>query len=353
MTFQRITAADLQACLAAPPLPLLLDVRRREAFRKLPEGIPGAIPVLLDDRHPRIPEVSSNRPIVTYCLCESEASSSRVALWLSQAGFRNVSVLVGGLGAWMESGQPLAKVGEIEPGPDWHCLIPEAHTPAASEVVAEGLVPLMAEQTFLAGVQLPVRREMAVLFVDMVDSTRLLFRHPPEQVLAIIQAFMEIVVDIAVHHCGDVKDFEGDGAMLFFAGPGEAVPAAFELRATLDARRRELPELPQARFALDQGPLVIGPVGTRFRRALSFVGPSVNIAARILKLGPPGSIIATERVIGHSRELDPDLAARFDALPEKQTLKGIESGPVTVYVAVNGSVATSKPEVPQPNAPIR
>jgi class 3 adenylate cyclase/rhodanese-related sulfurtransferase len=319
--------------MAGKPAPLVLDVRRREAFRKFPEGIPGALPVLLDDRHPRIPEVPLTRPLVTYCLCESEASSSRVALWLSQAGYRDVSVLVGGLGAWLDAGQPLAAVGEIEPGPDWHCLMPEAHAPATGEVAAQGLVPLMAEQTFLAGVELPVQREMAVLFVDMVDSTRLLFRHPPEQVLAIIQAFMEIVVDVAVHHCGDVKDFEGDGAMLFFAGPGEAVPAAFELRAALDARRRELPELPQARFALDQGPLVIGPVGTRFRRALSFVGPSVNIAARILKLGPPGSIIATERVIEHSRALDPDLAARFTALPEKQALKGIESGPVAVYVA--------------------
>jgi hypothetical protein len=42
----------------------------------------------------RIPEVPPTRPVVTYCLCESEASSSRVALWLSQAGYRNVSVLV-------------------------------------------------------------------------------------------------------------------------------------------------------------------------------------------------------------------------------------------------------------------
>lgn len=334
--FQRISPDVLKAKLAATPAPLLLDVRRREAFRKLPEGIPGAVPVLLDDRHPRIPDVSPARPVVTYCLCASEASSSRVALWLNQAGFRDVSVLVGGLDAWLDAGQPLAAIGTIEPGADWRDLVPEVQAPAAGRSVEgpmEGLVPLMAEQTFLSGVELPVQREMAVLFVDMVDSTRLLFRHPPRQVLSLIQAFMEIVVDVAIHHCGDVKDFEGDGAMLFFAGPGEAVPAAFELRAALNARRRELPELPQARFALDQGPLVIGTVGTRFRRALSFVGPSVNIAARILKLGPPGSIIATERVIMHSRELDPDLAARFTALPEKQALKGIESGPVEVYVS--------------------
>ena len=127
--------------------------------------------------------------------------------------------------------------------------------------------------------------------------------------------------------------------MLYFAGPGEAVPAAFNLRAALAARRHCNPELPRARFSLDTGPLVIGYIGSAERRALSFIGPSVNVAARILKLAPPGGIIATGQVVQHALRTDPDLAARFDALPEKQSLKGGE--PVTVYVAREESTGGS------------
>jgi class 3 adenylate cyclase len=194
-------------------------------------------------------------------------------------------------------------------------------------------------QSFLAGQELPVRREMAVLFVDMVDSTPLLFRYSAEEVLALVQAFMEIVVDVAVYHCGNVHDFQGDGALLYFAGPGEAVPAAFELRDALAAKRRTLPALPLARLALDVGPLVIGVVGTRFRRSLTLAGPSINIAARILKLAPPGGIIATETVVEHAKRTDPDLAGRFARLPEPQSLKGVERGPLELYVAPADDVA--------------
>ncbi|MEN8133723.1 MAG: hypothetical protein ABFS45_26920, partial [Pseudomonadota bacterium] len=51
------------------------------------------------------------------------------------------------------------------------------------------------------------------------------------------RAFMEVVIDVGVYHCGDVHDFEGDGALLYFEGPGEAVPAAFRFREELLLRR--------------------------------------------------------------------------------------------------------------------
>jgi class 3 adenylate cyclase len=167
----------------------------------------------------------------------------------------------------------------------------------------------------------------------MVDSTPLLFRHSTEEVLDLVQAFMETVVDVGVYHCGNVHDFEGDGALLYFAGPSEAVPAAFELRDALMVKRRARPELPLARLALDMGPLVIGVVGTRFRRSVTLVGPSINIAARILKLAPPGGIIATETVVEHAKRTDPDLASRFARLLEPQQLKGVAGGLLELYVA--------------------
>lgn len=295
--------------------------------------------MLLDESDPLLPDLPRDTAVAVYCLCSGEASSTRVASWLNAAGYQNILVLEGGLPGWQSAGMPLVPILEQARGaiPAWSrrsVLVPERSS------AADGT--LIAERAFLSGVTLPAKREMAVLFVDMVDSTKLLFAHTPEKVLSLVQSFMEVVVQIAVQHCGDVHDFEGDGAMLYFAGPGESVPAAFNLRKALAGRRHCEPELPTARFALDVGPLVVGHVGSVERRSLAFIGPSVNMAARILKLAPPEGIVATQAVIAHAERTDPDLARRFVELPEKQSLKGIEA-PVTVFLAGAESVRHDGP----------
>ena len=63
----------------------------------------------------------------------------------------------------------------------------------------------------------PVRRRLATLFVDIAGSTSLLINHPPEVVLGIVQGFMALVTEVASAHAGTVKDFEGDGALVYFA----------------------------------------------------------------------------------------------------------------------------------------
>ena len=330
MSLRRVSAVELKGRLDAAAPTVVLDVRRPEAFRRHPAGIAGAIPLLLDAPEPQIPDVPRETPVVAYCLCSGQASSTRAARWLEAAGYADVAVLTGGLPAWEAAGFPRAPIH-----PDDARRIATWIPPPRQATGAAG-GSLIAESAFLAGEKLPARRDMAVLFVDMVDSTALLLTREPEEVLGLVQAFMEIVVDVAVQHCGDVHDFEGDGAMLYFAGVGEALPAAFNLRTALNARRRDLPELPQVRFALDAGPLVIGHVGAAERRGLSFIGPSVNTAARILKLAPPGGIVATHRIVSEAWYTDPDLAARFVALPEQQLLKGWQES-VSVYVAADGS----------------
>ena len=321
MSLRRISPGDLVKRPREDGQLYVLDVRRAEALRRDPLGIPGAVPLLLDETPLRIPELPREAPLVAHCLCSGQASSTRVALLLQAAGYTDVSVLDGGLPGWRARGLPLEPIPlaaadqlrwSVAPTPD------------------SGACPIVEQ--VLAGERLPTRRDMAVLFVDMVDSTQLLFSRTPEQVLKLVQSFMETVVTVAARHCGDVRDFEGDGAMLYFAGPGEAVPAAFELRDALAACRAVEPDLPQARFAIDTGSLVIGYIGARERRALSFIGPSVNTAARILKLAPPGGIVVTDSVVQHARRFAPDLALQFQTLPEKQVLKGFQD-PVTVHLA--------------------
>jgi class 3 adenylate cyclase/rhodanese-related sulfurtransferase len=322
---KRLQPIELKAKIDSGQPMLLLDVRRREAFQRLPLGISNAVPIALDEPAAMLPDIERDAPIVIYCLCNGMASSTRVALWLAAAGYQDVSLLDGGLPAWQAHDLPLAPLDELDRGRIKHWM-------SATPLRSIGSHQLIAEAALVAGQTLPLRRDLAVLFVDMVDSTRLLMTLSPESMLGLVQIFMETVVEIAVQHCGDVHDFQGDGAMLYFAGPGEALPATFRIREALAARRVEIPGLPQARFALDYGPLLIGSIGTADRRTLSFIGASINTAARILPLAPPGGIVATRPVIETARSTDPDLAAKFEPLLERHMPKGFRH-PVEVFVA--------------------
>jgi rhodanese-related sulfurtransferase len=64
---QRIDAGELRHRLASATPPLLLDVRRSEAFAD-PPGIAGAVPFALDREPIRLPDLPRERPIVAYCL---------------------------------------------------------------------------------------------------------------------------------------------------------------------------------------------------------------------------------------------------------------------------------------------
>ena len=245
-------------------------------------------------------------------------------------------MLRGGIEAWVGAGYPVEPVrmeGSSEVAWKEFPLEDRLHAKPGTVATRESLfLPRIAGQTFLEGRSLPLKQEMVALFVDMVDSTSLVLNRSPEDVLEIMQTFMEIVIDVGAYHCGDVHDFEGDGAFLYFEGAGEAVPAAFRLRDDLLDRRRKLPELPLPRLSLDIGPVVIGIVGTRFRRTVALVGPAIHTAARILKRAPAGGIIATDPIVEHARRENPDLALSFvPHAPIVLTEGG--SGPVRVWVA--------------------
>ena len=334
-SFRRIAAADLHKALQSRTPPIVLDVRRTEAFPERPEKIPGAIPLALDVEPIQIPDIPRTRAIVAYCCCSGATSSGRVARYLVEEGYEDVSILDGGLQAWVDAGYELARVDlevDVEAVP-WKDFQLDVATGQARVVL-----PRVAGQSFLDGRELPMKRDMVPVFVDMVDSTELIVHRSAEEVLELIQIFMEVVIDVGVYHCGDVHDFEGDGAFLYFEGPGEAVPAAFRLRDELLERRSKHPDLPLPRISLDQGPLVIGIIGTRFRQTVALVGPAVHRAARILKLAPPGGIVATAPIIEHTRQNDPGLASAFERCDEEFVLDPRHPDPVPIWIAPSPSV---------------
>ncbi|MBI3800356.1 MAG: adenylate/guanylate cyclase domain-containing protein [Deltaproteobacteria bacterium] len=184
---------------------------------------------------------------------------------------------------------------------------------------------------YLARQDLPTIKELAVLFVDLADSTKTILRQPPERALATVQRFMEVVTEVALAHCGDVKDYEGDGALLYFASITQAARAALAIRSILVKEPFTTESVPQARLSLNVGEVVIGVIGSPRRRSVALLGPAISIAARLLKQIPPGGIIAPQTAIEKLQKEAPYIAEQFQVWSECLTLKGFEEECVTAY----------------------
>ncbi|NEA25799.1 adenylate/guanylate cyclase domain-containing protein, partial [Actinomadura bangladeshensis] len=83
-------------------------------------------------------------------------------------------------------------------------------------------------------------REVAVIFVDIIGSTRLAADRPPAEVVRLLNDFFAVVVEVIGAHGGWINKFEGDAALAIFGAPlaldgapGRALAASRELARRL------------------------------------------------------------------------------------------------------------------------
>jgi membrane protein DedA with SNARE-associated domain/rhodanese-related sulfurtransferase len=108
LRMDRVTVDDLVHMLGAGEMPVILDVRSKEA-RALDGIIPGAIGAYPAENEPLIMAFPRDREIVVYCACPNEASAAVAAKHLKRAGFKRIRPLLGGIDAWIGAGQPIEK----------------------------------------------------------------------------------------------------------------------------------------------------------------------------------------------------------------------------------------------------
>jgi adenylate cyclase len=142
------------------------------------------------------------------------------------------------------------------------------------------------------------RRVVSALFVDVIGSTSLAEREPPERVVALLNAFFATVVQVVDAHGGLINKFEGDAALCVFGAPVEqpdhatrALAVARELRARLDRAPGEL----DAAIGVACGTAVAGYIGAETRFEYTVVGDPVNEAARLTEIAKrrPSRLIAS------------------------------------------------------------
>lgn len=341
----RVSPRALLHRLQQPEPLLLLDVRRPDSLAEQPVGILRAVPVILKEGGPDLPDVNRDQEIVIYDGGDDETDGHQVAQWLTEAGYRRVWRLEGGLRAWRSANLPVWQVcfGARDRGDlNW--------TPLRRMTPVRAVRPADCPAGFLRGMTLPLRREVAVLRVGVIETTAA--PPPAEAALARTQRLMACVASTTARHPAELHDFEGDGTALYFAEIGAALRAAFELRQILCAVRRAQPDAPLVRLSLDSAPMTLGHASPQAPGLRCLIGSCLPTAARILKQAPPGGIVVTARVVKLGQAVEPALVARFRRLPNRLHVRSAEQS-LPVFLSLPDAAELEPTDAAwDPNAPV-
>src|SRR6516162_2762428 len=193
------------------------------------------------------------------------------------------------------------------------------------------------------------RRQVTVMFSDLVGSTALSARMDPEDLREVISAYQKCVAETVRHFGGFVAQYLGDGVLVYFGYPEaheddaeRAVRAGLELVTAMIALKT--PASLQARVGIATGLVVVGDLMTGSGQAheRGIVGETPNLAARLQGIAEPNTVViaeATRRLLGNLFELK-DLGAR--------DLKGIAE-PLRAWVALRASTVESRFEALHPS----
>ena len=183
------------------------------------------------------------------------------------------------------------------------------------------------------------RKEVTILFADLVGFTALAERLAPEVLVRILNDYFGRMSRVVSDHRGHVAKFIGDGLMATFGAlepnpwqTNDAVHAALDMRAALAAYNEELVAegLPPLRVGvgIHCGPTVAGVIGSPELNEFTVIGSTVNTAARVERLTRihGADILVTEAVRAAA---DPGFVLR--ALPAA-SVKGLAAPIVTFAV---------------------
>jgi class 3 adenylate cyclase/tetratricopeptide (TPR) repeat protein len=185
------------------------------------------------------------------------------------------------------------------------------------------------------------RRQVTVMFSDLVGSTALSARMDPEDLREVISAYQKCVAETVRRFGGFVAKYLGDGVLVYFGYPQaheddaeRAVRAGLALVIAVNALKTRAPL--QTRIGIATGLVVVGDlIGAGESQERGIVGETPNLAARLQVAAKPNAVViaeSTRKLLGNLFELE--------ALDAKN-LKGIVE-PVRAWAALRPSSVESR-----------
>ena len=155
------------------------------------------------------------------------------------------------------------------------------------------------------------RRQLTVMFCDLVGSTALSEKLDPEELRSLLHAYRTLCGDVIARYDGFVARYVGDGILTYFGWPTaheedaeRAVRAALEIVHTV--KRASSTEDLSVRIGIATGPVVVGEQAGAGDQSKLAVGSTPNLAARLQGLATADQIViatSTRRLVGNAFEL--------------------------------------------------
>ena len=175
-------------------------------------------------------------------------------------------------------------------------------------------------------------REIAVLFVDIRGFTPMSENLAPEQVVDILNSYLELTTNSIFQNGGTLDKFIGDATMAVFNAPFDlddyifkAVKTALDIVAGGDAIESKFMEKYGRSVGfgvgVNCGPAVVGNIGCSFRMDYTAIGDTVNTAARLEANAKRGQVLISEEVYNHVK--DRVTAEPIGAIPLKGKSKSV------------------------------
>jgi adenylate cyclase len=205
----------------------------------------------------------------------------------------------------------------------------EAHTKAQFERL---LSPSVVEQVMSGKVNLEKAgelRDVTILFADIRGFTSMSHRSTPTSIVAMLNRYFEMVVEIVFRHEGTVDKYIGDEIMVLFGAPVDlpvpadhAISCALEIQGALTLfnkeREKDGEEPIHVGIGINSGEVVVGSIGSSQTMQYTCIGDAVNVAARLVGMAEPGQVIVSASTLKRLKG-----KAKYEVLPPVK-LKGIE-----------------------------
>jgi class 3 adenylate cyclase len=156
------------------------------------------------------------------------------------------------------------------------------------------------------------RRQLTVMFCDLVGSTQLSAQLDPEDYRAVVQQYQQTCMAVIQRHDGYLAQYLGDGLLVYFGYPvaheddarravrtGLEIVEAIKGQETADGGQTRRQPL-QVRIGIHTGLVVVGEIGAGGRTEQLAWGETPNVAARIQGLAEPNTVLisaATQRLL--------------------------------------------------------
>jgi len=145
------------------------------------------------------------------------------------------------------------------------------------------------------------RRQLTVLFCDLVGSTALAVRLDPEDLSAVIRRFQATSTGVIASYGGYVAKFLGDGLLAYFGYPAahedeaeNAVRAGLDLVAKVGRLVLPSGETLKVRVGVATGLVVVGSMASGLANEVAATGETPNLAARLQELAAPNTVVVSE-----------------------------------------------------------